>query len=173
MFTKIPSKTKCKLQSLSISSKDFMNCLHVELCSPSTKKSINNNNTKIIYKHHFTYPATSRSGPVLIGSLNTLLFSVNFLLQGILYQIFRPKPPKLLVLKVTYFFLGLFKFSLYLSYTGVEHSFYKTDWNYLAIYISMQSLFSFNAHGIFDGFFKNSPAGTWVITKHESQCSLM
>ena len=55
IFTKILEKSKCKLSIiLSIYSKDFIKCLHVELYSGSTKK-FTNNNTKYVRMYVLPY----------------------------------------------------------------------------------------------------------------------
>ena len=53
---------------------------------------------------------------------HTFKFLADFIWQSKLFQIFGPKLSKLLVSKVTCLFLGIFKFSLYCSLTGVEHN---------------------------------------------------
>ena len=99
-----------------------------------------------IYKAH-TMQLQEEPFHFLIKSLNMLKFLADFIWQGVLFQIFRPKPSKLLVPKATCFFLGIFNPSLYCCLTGLEPnlsskiSFIKIGFKlFRVLYISMQSL---------------------------------
>ena len=151
-------------------------------------KDVYKNNTKIIYgiilylNIYGAHTLQLQEEPFhfLIRFLNTFKFSADFIWYGKLLQIFGPKLSKLLVQKVTCFFLEIFKFSLYCSLAGLELSLgsrvsvIKLGFKLFKIlYLNAQFMFSFNIHGKFTRFFQYSFVGTRVIVKHEPKCSFM